>query len=143
MDATLGKEYKTTQERERFLRSNCDNVVPRGYIKRFTPEEVEKFKDELADVSIKINDIEEEKKVVMADFKRTLEEPCQQRKELLTNIRQKATFVTEDCYLFVDKESRLALFYNVEGDLIDSRPATADELQLQLFAGAVKTGTDE
>lgn len=54
---------------------------------------------------------------------------------MIGNIRSKAKIVTENCYQFTDREARITEFYNNEGDLIEARPATADELQLNMFQG--------
>lgn len=53
--------------------------------------------------------------------------------------------MTEECYRLTDRESGMTGFYNANGDLIESRQATADELQGNLFSPPVfkKTGTDD
>lgn len=42
-------------------------------------------------------------------------------------------FVTEECYRITDQEAGETGFYNADGYLIESRPATADEMQGNLF----------
>ncbi|MDR0384523.1 MAG: hypothetical protein LBH60_00420 [Prevotellaceae bacterium] len=51
-------------------------------------------------------------------------------------------YVREICYKFVDIDNRQTGYYNAEGDLIELRPATADELQPTLFP-IRNTGTDD
>lgn len=123
------------------MNDNCDSIEPRGYMKRYTEEQLENMKDALSDVSIEINDIEEEKKAIMLDFKERLDPLNDERKELLRGLKQKAVFVKEDCYKFVDQENRITSFYNQQGDLVESRPATADELQSTVFQELRRTGT--
>lgn len=130
---TLGKEYTNTIERSTFLKDNCDTVETKGYMKKFTPEKITELKSELSEISIQINDIEHEKKMVMADFKQQIDPLNDLRKELLTNIKQKAEYVKETVYKFIDHEARMVEFYNSEGDCIDERPATADEMQKTIF----------
>ena len=54
----LGKEYADPQQRKQYLADNADSVVEKTYMRRFTPEELQSRKEELANVSISINDIE-------------------------------------------------------------------------------------
>ena len=43
------------------LENNCDAIEEVGYTRRFTPDELNQRKEELADVSIAISDIEAER----------------------------------------------------------------------------------
>jgi hypothetical protein len=141
MERELGQEYRGV-ERERFLKDNCDQVVEKGYMKPFESGELQKFKDDLAEVSIALNDIDEEKKEVMSVFKEKSKPLNEEMKELLMNIKQKAVFVSENCFKFIDRDEKMVGFYNSEGLMIESRPANADELQLSIFTGVSKTGTN-
>lgn len=82
----------------------------------------------------------------METFKGQLKPLREECKQLLKNIKAKAEYVTEMCYRFTDQETKETGYYNKDGKLIESRPATADELQPTIF-GVVrnlnpKTGTD-
>jgi hypothetical protein len=111
-------------------------------LKPFTPEQLQGHKENLAELSIQIEGVEDEKKASAKHFKSLLDPLVEQRREMVSNIRQKAEYVEELCYKFVDREERQAGYYNAEGDLIELRPATADELQPTLFVGLQKTGTN-
>lgn len=141
MQRELGIDIEQGAKRIEFLDSNCDAVEEKGYMKPFTPEQLTEMKDTLAGTTIEINDIEEEKKTVMDEFKKRLEPYKEEQKELLANIKNKAKFVNEKCYKFVDREARMVGFYNEDGYLIDSRPAYANELQGTIFQ-IKRTGTD-
>lgn len=141
MEKSIGKEYGNPKDREAYLKDNCDKVEDKGYMKRFTPEQVQAMKEELAETSIKINDIEVEKKEVVKGFKERVGPLLKERNILLRGIKEKAEYTHELCYKFVDQENKVVGYYNSEGDLIDSRPATADELQLTIFNLSAKTGT--
>ena len=52
---------------------------------------------------------------------------------LLGNIQQGGELVTKDCYKFVDEDERMVGYYDSKGILIDSRPATPEELGGNLF----------
>lgn len=139
MEQFLGTEYPP-DERVEFLESNSNAVEKKGYMKRFSPEEIEQMRIELADVSIKINDINEEKADAMKAFKETLKPLFESMNELLHNIKTKSVFVEEKCFKIVDLEAHRTGYYNSEGYLVEERPSTPDEMQLNIFS--IKTGTD-
>lgn len=139
---TLGKEFKNPIERINYLNDNCDKVEEKGYMKKYTPEEIQAMKEDLAETSIKINDISIEKKEFLNSIKERLNPLSAHRATLLKGIKEKAVFVNEKCYKFIDQEEREALFYNSEGDLIEKRPAFPDELQGSIFQVNRKTGTN-
>ena len=141
MQKELGKDIEPMQ-RIAFLNDNCDTVEEKGYMKQISQEEIRYMKDELAETGIEINDIEEEKREVTKVFKSKIDPLKIQRKTLLTNIKNKAIYTKENCYKFVDQEERMTGFYNSEGDLVESRPASADELQSTIFQDIRKTGTN-
>lgn len=129
MEKELGKDIEAGKKRIAFLMDNCDKVEEKGYMKRFSPEELTEMKDDLSEIAIGINDIEEEKKAVMEEIKFRLKPLSEEKKRLLTGLKNKAELVSENCYKFVNLETRQVGYYNQEGDLIDFRSANADELQ--------------
>jgi len=143
MEKHLGKEYVNRVQREAFLKDNCEKVENKGYMKPFTPEQLQGHKESLAELSIQIEQVENEKKESARYFKDQLDPMTKQRSEMVRNIRQKAEYVNELCYKFIDRDEKQTGFYNADGDLIELRPATADELQPTLFVGFQKTGTDD
>ena len=100
MDRELGKDIEAGARRIDFLKNNCDKIEEKGYMKRFSPQELAQMKEELSEASILINDVEEEKKETMKDFKARLEPLTDERKRLLTGLKNKAEHVTESCYKF-------------------------------------------
>lgn len=138
----LGKEYTDPQKRKQFLADNADAVVRKTYMQRFTPEELQARKEELANVSISINDIESEKKDAMKEFKDRLDPLTEQRTILIGDIRRKAKEVTGDCYCFVNEEERMTYVIAENGECIEARPCTADELQKSVFQTLRATGTE-
>lgn len=146
MDKELGQEYKNPIQREAFLKDNCDGCEQKGYMKPYSPEELQGHKEKLANVSIEIEELENEKKEAMETFKGKLKPLQEQRKQMVSNIKAKAEYVTEICYRFTDQETKETGYYNKDGKLVESRPATTDELQPTIF-GVVRnlnqpTGTD-
>ncbi len=142
LDKELGKDI-AIEERENFLRDNCDAVEEVTYSKMFTSEELAKQRETLTEVSIKIADIEEEKKQVIDNYREQLKPLQVEKAEAISNLKSKSQVVTEDCFKFLDEESRMVGFYNKEGILVNSRPAFPNELQKTMFSVLRKTGTDD
>lgn len=141
MQKQLGSEIANKEQRIQFLRDNCDKIEEKSYMKRFSQAQLSLMKDELSTTAIKINDIEQEKKTVMDEFKEALKPLENEKKRLLTGLKNKSELVDERCFKFVDLEEREVGFYNQDGDLIESRPAYADELQVNIYQMA-RTGTE-
>lgn len=133
MQKVLGQDIKNLDERKQFLIDNADEVVEMDYSKAFDADELAKKKTELAEKSIKINDLNEAIKDYKEEVGLELKPLKEEVKNLLGDIKAKSRIVTERCYKFVDEEERMACFYNAEGVLVSSRPATRDELSPTLF----------
>lgn len=149
MERQLGQEYENPIQREAFLKDNCDACEQKGYMKPYTPEELQGHKERLANVSIEIAEIEAEMKASQAEYKGRLKPLKEARSMMVSNIKSKAEYVNEVCYRFTDQETKETGFYNKDGILIECRPATADELQPSIFtmvrntAREQKTGTND
>lgn len=133
MQKVLGQDIKDMDERKQFLLDNADEVVEMDYSKAFDADELAKKKTTLAEKSIKIHDLQEEIKDFKEEKNLELKPLKEDVKELLADIKAKSRVVTEKVYKFVDEEERMACFYNAEGVLVSSRPATRDELSPTLF----------
>ena len=141
MQKEIGKEYKSLSQREAFLKDNCDKVEEKGYMKQFTPEELQGHKESLANVSIQMDEIASEMKASAALFKAQLKPLTEQRRQMISNIKAKAEYVKEICFKFIDQDKKMVGYYNSDGDLIECRPANIDELQKTIFQMS-RTGTD-
>lgn len=145
MQRELAKDIPSGNHRIAFLTDNCDKIEEKGYMKRFSADQLSQMKDELSEAAIRINDIEEEKKAIMDEFKERLKPLIDEKSRLLKGLKNKSEFVNEKCYKFVDTEAREVGFYNQDGDLIEARPAYVEELNL--FRDGAKvinmTGTND
>lgn len=141
MEKQIGIEISNPIAMKAFLEDNCDAVEEKGYLKPYTPEELQGHKEELANVSIEISEIEAEMKEVMADYKGRLKPLKEKRTNMVSNIKSKAEYVKEKCYRFTDQETRETGYYNADGLLVESRMATANELNPTIFQ-TLRTGTD-
>lgn len=142
MDKFLGQDVPEEQ-RWQVISDSADAIEQIGYTRRFTSEELNQKKESLANYSIEINDIEEEKKDAMDVFKDRLKFPSEQKKLLLGQIKESAEFVKEDCAKIIDHESRLVGFYNKLGELVYTRPIMPQEMQKTTFSITRKTGTED
>lgn len=140
MEKQLGHEYPEGKQRESFLKDNCDAVENKGYMKPYTTDQLVEMKENLAEASISLNDIEVEKKAAIEVFKLQAKPLQTLKQELLQNIKHKAEFVDEVCFKFIDTTAKEVGYYNSEGNLIESRPAFGNELQATIFQVS-RTGT--
>ena len=141
LDRELGKDI-ALEERASFLEDNCDAVEEVTYSRAFEPEELALKREQLTDASIKIADIDEEKKEVMDGFKERLKPLQEQKADAIKALRDKSQTVTEKCYKFLDEETKMVGFYNKEGNLVSSRPAFQKELQKTIQMYIRKNGTN-
>lgn len=137
---TMGKDIANPIQREQFIKDNADACENKGYMKAYTPEELQGHKEKLANVSIEISEIENEIKEIKKEYAERLKPLKEARENMVSNIKAKAEYVNEVCYRFTDRD----------GDLVEMRPATAEELQPTLFmnaqymnTAAVKDGTND
>lgn len=142
MNKQLGAEFESQILREAFLKDNCDNVEVKGYMKPFTQEELQTYKETLANISIELDELNEQRKRVNEHIKLQMKPLLEKRTSIITNIKEKTKYVRETCYKFVDLDARETGYYNAEGMLVDCRPSTVDELQPTIFSMSRKTGTD-
>lgn len=129
INKVLGQEITNPEERRQFLLDNADSVVEMDYHKPFDAEELAQKKTELSEACIRINDLEEDIKQYRESVNEELKPLKTQRQELLEDIKSKGRMVKEKCYCFIEHEEKMACFYNGEGVLVSSRPATRDELK--------------
>jgi seryl-tRNA synthetase len=133
MEKHLGKEYSDS-ERIKFLKDNCDDVQEMDYMRQFSPDELLEMKEELSTVAITMDDLEEEKKDLTSTLNAKIKTQKIRKKRLLKGLKQKSELVTENCFKFIDENTRMVGFYNSEGDLVNSRPAMGNELQKSIFS---------
>ena len=143
MKRELGKDIPQGEQRRQFLADNADKVEKKEYMRHFTPEELLRKKEELSETCISINDIEEELKEIKAEYSEKLKPLIQAKKQALEDLKKKAELVEEDCYKFIDEETREVGYYNQNGDLIESRPAYSEEIQKTIFQVLRKNGTED
>lgn len=133
MKQILFDEIPAGKEREAMLEDNCDKVEQKTFIDRWTPTQAQQQKNEFIDLQSKIAKLTAELAQVQAEYKGEIKPLKEQSAIILGNIQQGGELVTKDCYKFVDEEERMVGYYDSKGILIDSRPATPEELGGNLF----------
>lgn len=141
MDKFLAQEVPEN-DRFDFLKDNADALEEIGYTHRFTPDELAQKKESLAETSIRINDIEIEKKEVMDGYKEQLKPLNVIKQTLLENIKKGSEYVEdEECAKILYHDEKMAGYYNKLGELVYSRPIMPQEMQKTIFNINRKTGT--
>ncbi|WP_042369846.1 hypothetical protein [Bacteroides neonati] len=142
MEKFLGQDIPE-KDRWQFLQDNADAVEEIGYTHRFSPEELSQKKELLAETSIKINDIEIEKKEVADGYKEQLKPLNEEKQTLLENIKKGTEYIPhEECVKILDHSEKMAGYYNKLGELVYSRPIMPQEMQKTMFSINRKTGTE-
>ena len=130
------------EERREQLEANADAVEYLGYSKPISPEEVERLKESLSSIQIKIDETQDELKDYVMSVKAEIKELKTKRRKITDNLKSKTEYVEEDCYKMVDEERREVGYYNLDGYLVYKRPARKDELQKTIFQDIRNTGTE-
>lgn len=134
MEKVLFQEIADLEQRKQVLLDNADEVVEMDYHKTYDSDQLAKKKDELAEKSIKIQELEEQFKDFKQQIKEELKPLKAEAKDLINDLKAKGHLVKEKCYKMVDQEEKIVAFYNAEGVLVSSRPATKAEMQTTIFA---------
>ena len=117
----------------REIKDNLDGICwgkeEANYTKTLTEEELGFAKSKLADVSIEMDQIADEKKEAMDEFKERLKRPTLERKELLNAIKYKSVNKQGILYMIDDVEAKLMYKFDEQGVCVDVRPLLATERQ--------------
>lgn len=128
--------------RLQMLRDNCAAIEKITYPHQFSEEEMEARKTSLANLDIEISELDAEKKAVQDRIKEKMKPITKHRSKLIDDIKRKYEDVTDECYKFLDRETRTAYYYNGNGDLVRERPMEAQEMQKTIQEDLAATGTD-
>ena len=102
------------------------------YTKKLTKEELDVAKSKLADVSIAIAKIQEDKKEAMDEFKEMLKDPNISHKELIEMIKFKAVSVSGILYEVDDQEAGLMYKFDTNAICVDVRALLPTERQTRI-----------
>lgn len=110
------------------------------YTKNLTEAELGHAKSHLADVSIQIAKINEDKKEAADEFKDMLKEPSTKHKELIEAIKHKSVRKEGVLFLVDDVESGMMYKFDDNGICVDVRPLLATERQRVIKLGNQNVG---
>lgn len=132
------------EERENVLRDTCYSVVEKmGYLHRYTPQETNEKRKELADVSITLRDLEDELSSIRESYKARMKPIQEEINAIIAKLKQGGDYVSGDCYKFIDESEGMVGIYSPEGYLVENRPILPEERQMSIFRNLGQTGTDD
>lgn len=129
------------EDREDVLNANCDQIVEMRYIRKFEQQEKNEKREQVANLSIEINEINEQLKEVKAEFKAKLQPLQEVLKQILGEIKVGGESVKGNAYKMVFPEDGMVGFYAPDGHLIEARPMKPEEKQRTAFQTLRATGT--
>lgn len=134
---------ETPEKRLEYLESTADQVVEERYYQRLDQDELTAKKAEFTQNALDVDDLEEQKKEVLNQFKESLKPLKETHSRLASEIRTGFVEKHGRLYVYVDEKTRMVKYYDQQGELIESktRPANADELQ-KTIRMSLRTGTD-
>lgn len=138
-DPSIAKQDPVT--RKDTLEGVAYKVVERSYTKHLTLEDLEDKKSELAEISIKLDELETKKKELMAEMKKEMETPSQVKKELLKAIKFQAEEREGVLYYMDDQEGGMMHIFDDTATCVEVRALRQDERQTSIHT-MHKTGTD-
>jgi len=110
----------------------CYEKTERNYSKILTDEELTQKKNELSEISIKIADLEAERKRLMDEYKSKLEQPKLELNVLIDTVKHKTEYVFGTNWLVDDQESKTMYFLDEKGIIVEKRPLFNKERQTKL-----------
>lgn len=128
------------------LQNTADTVLrEKKFYKKLDSDELNFKRKSYTDLSLKLADIEDEKKEVMKDFKDRMDMIKPQVKALGSEVRTGHAQFEGSLYGFVDSSTLMVYFYSESGELIETETRPANQEELGLFSGmrVVKTGTND
>ncbi|GAA4328308.1 hypothetical protein GCM10023184_18120 [Flaviaesturariibacter amylovorans] len=115
------------------MQQNADSIEVTEYLKPLSPEELDLKRETLTDNAIKLSEMEDKKKEVMAEFKRDMDPLAQANKALLTEIKTRQAKVFGQLYHMANHEEGMMETYDENGELVGSRRLRPNERRQVLF----------
>ena len=126
----------TPQERTMLMQENAVKVEQTTYQKVLSPDELAARREDLADNCIKLNQHEDQLKVIKDEFKLIMDPLKSKNKTLLTEIKTKQTTVDGTLYHMANHDEGIMETYDHDGFFISSRRLRPEEKQGTIFSMA-------
>lgn len=114
------------------MRDSCDQILERSYTRKFDQAEINEKRSELANVSIQMQELEQELAEHRATIKGKIKPLSERRGKILDELKSGGEWIKGDCYKFVDDEGMVGI-YSPEGYKLEERPMTQEERQRNVF----------
>lgn len=105
-----------------------------SYMKRFDKQDLNLRRNQLENLSIRIKDMEEEKKEWASNWKDEMKPIKEEYDMVVEELKTKASQIEEDVYMLLEEESKTMYYFNRQGEVVYERPANAGELQPSVFS---------
>lgn len=122
------------KDRKTLLQENASKVEETTYQKVLSPDELAARREDLADNCIKLNQKEDELKLIKDSFKIEMDPLKVHNKTLLTEIKTKQSTVDGILYHLANHDDGMMEIYDSEGYLISTRRLRPEEKQTNIFS---------
>lgn len=120
-------------ERIQFFRENSDRVEEQtNVIKELSEEEKLDCKDQLAEESLRLRKLEEEKKTTVSTYNDSIKAVKSAIKPLLNSLETGFESVIDDKFWLFDQEEGKAFAFTSDGACVDERRLRPDERQVRM-----------
>lgn len=130
------------EERKDVLRDSCDQIEEKHYTRKFSQNEKNEKREELADLSIQLAELNNQLREIRAEFKAKMKPVDEELKNVLSEIKAGGKFIKGECYKFIDNEEGKVGYYTPEGYLIEMRDMRPEEKQRTMFQVMKRSGTE-
>jgi len=127
-------------ERIQLLQNNAERREEFSYSRPYTSAELENMKDDFAQKSIRLSEINDELEGIKEQFKSVMKPIKEETSKLLSGIKLKTAVVTESVFLLANQEDGTMEYRNEQGYLVHFRKLLPEERQLKLQIK--QTGTE-
>lgn len=122
------------------LESLCHSKQEMVYMKNLDEQTLQKKEKEFVADNIKLSKLKDDFDKVKEEFKNKMKPVEQMLVQNLNVLKNKAEEVEGTVYLIDDQEEGLMGYYDLEGNLLNSRRLTADERQLHIGSKLAANG---
>lgn len=124
---------KTPHERVQILEKIAAKAEKITYKRNLTEAEIEAESRKLAAAVTRYAEIEEEKKDVMKDYNKRIEEQKTKANQISDILLSGTKEETALCYKIVNLDTKEVGYYNQHGELVKVRPAMDQDMQMDMF----------
>lgn len=127
-----------THLREQVLSDKCDEIKASDVPVKYSEYEMTQMRKDNADALIKVQELEQEKKQWLAEWKAKCKPLKELSTKLITSLRMEHKTIEQELYLFPDYSQGLMGYYDEEGHLIKSMLLEDGDAQISLNNNSLK-----